>query len=129
MDKPDFVRSQDELALDSEKATGIRLTYDEVMEIFGQKIIDEVYDYGSAIIVCNREEPAKTLRTRREALGYSQDLVANLANLSTYQVVDCEDSGTASPIRNLIAVATVLGLDPRYISWVPNKLAPSEGLG
>jgi hypothetical protein len=57
-----FVRSQDHLALNTPKATGRRLTAWEAYSAFGFERLEEVLDYGSAVLVSDPREPAATIR-------------------------------------------------------------------
>lgn len=114
-----FVRGQDHLALASADATGRRLTALEAFDACGLHRLEEVMEYGSAILPASGDEPASTLRRRRESLGLSQQHVAKAAGLDVDDVNDCEDSSTRSPIRNIEKIAIALGLDERMISIQP----------
>jgi hypothetical protein len=112
-----FVRSQGHLSLDNEKATGLRITAIEVLNLFGPKIIQEVFDYSCAILPISADEPAATIRSRRESLGLSLGEVALSSGLTVEEVLSCEDKSKNNPFRNLEKVSEVLGLDPKKLSF------------
>jgi hypothetical protein len=117
-----FVRGQDQIArLKSSKATGWVFSEKEVLEIFGQKVIEEVDWYGSAIIVCHPAEPARTFRKRREFLNITVEELSRCVCAPLQEVLDAEDPAKRSSIHLLIRIAKVLGLDPRFISWKEGK--------
>jgi Zn-dependent peptidase ImmA (M78 family) len=114
-----FVRGQDELSLFRNGATGRVLTAGEALDLFGEQALRSVVDEGSAILVSSPTEPARTLRTRREALGLSQADVAKRAQLDAKQVEAAEDSRRCNPIRDLERIAQVLSLDDRCLTISP----------
>lgn len=105
-----FVRSQDQLAIWSPAATGRRLTAWEALQTFGIEKLEEVIDFGSALLMANVEEPAKTLHAQRTALGLSIEEIAAAAGLNPEQIADAEDPNTRSPIRTIERMAQTLAL-------------------
>jgi len=114
-----FVRSQDQLAFDSEGATGLRMTAEQALHYYGIDILDEVYDRGSAILVCKRIEPGYSLTSRRVQLGLSVDELAEQAGLNRGDVVSAEDHKTRSSIHDIKKMCEVLGLDIFEMSFKP----------
>ncbi len=112
-----FVRSQYQLSEDRERATGLRMSLDDVLRIFGPDVLREIADSGSAIIARDMKEPAQTFSRRRIYLGMTSREVAQKAGISYKEVLDAEDPGRNSSIHTLVKIAKVLGLDPDYISW------------
>jgi len=119
-----FVRSQDLLAEFRTGATGLVLSFEQVLDIFGQKapkILDDIAFHGSALLPCHKEEPARTFRNRRNFLGFTIEEVAEKANVSIEDVLHAENSRTRTSMRVLTKVAEVLGLDTRFISIKEGK--------
>ena len=114
-----FVRSQDHLARLSPSSTGRRLSAWEVFHAFGMDVIREVAEYGSAILPKTADEPAATIRTRREALGLTKENLSKASRVHLSVVEDAENPHTRTPIRDLEKIAQALGLDDRTISFVP----------
>ena len=114
-----FVRTQDHLAFYNRfsKATGIMMTAEEVLEIFGIEKIIEADDKGSAIIVLERAEPAASFINMRNKKGLTQQQLADLAGVSLEQVKDAEDSGTRTHTDVLVKICKVLDMDPKRISF------------
>ena len=121
-----FVRGQDHLSLDKEEAKGRRLTAAEALDAYGLDLLEEVLDYGSAILPASEDEPAATLRSRRQALGLSLDDVARATDLSNEAVSDCENALTRSPIRQVERIAVALGLDERLVSVEPGAAGDNQ---
>lgn len=116
MSRVQFVRSQDELALWSPKATGRVLSAREAFSAFGFETLAEAVENGSAILPCSRAEPAATLRKQREALGLSVSEVAKSAGLDVSAIERAEEVREISPIRTLERIARILGLDERLLA-------------
>ncbi len=111
-----FVRSQDHLSLFKQSSTGHCLTALQALDAYGIDALQEVHDYGSAILACSQDEPAATLRAQREALGLSIHEVAKRIGLTDTQVEACENKANRSPIRFIEIIAIALGLDERLLS-------------
>lgn len=114
-----FVRGQDQIAIDSEKAWGLKMTATEVLECFGEDLMAEVCDEGVALLVCHSEEPARSLRNSRIQHGWSVEELAEKARVTVEQVNDAENSTTRTLIHILKPIADALGLDWRLLSWKP----------
>lgn len=114
-----FIRSQDQLAVHRSKGTGRILTAFEALNAFGYKKLYEAVDHGSAILPSTREEPARTIRSRREDLGLTINQVARAAGVPPKAIADAEDEATTNPIQVLEAIAQHLGLDDQAISVRP----------
>lgn len=112
-----FVRSQDHLAIWTPNATGRRLTAREALEAYGIGKLGELIEHGSAILPPATTEPAKTLQTRREALGLSHEALAKAAGLTVAQVAGSEDPTQRSPVRQVERIAIALGLDERLVGF------------
>lgn len=106
-----FVRSQDLLAFDCPEAKGLRLTAIQALRSFGLETLLEVLNHGSAVIPRVKAEPASSIKTRREALGLLPSLVARHAHVSEEVVINAEDPGKRSKIRDLAFIAQTIGLD------------------
>ncbi len=105
-----FVRSQDQLAADDPDATGMRYTREQVERAFGSAIFREIEERDSALVVRSAAEPAKTIRERREELGFTTVAVAKRAGLKVSDVEAAENSHVRSPFSTLFKLATTLNL-------------------
>jgi Zn-dependent peptidase ImmA (M78 family) len=114
-----FVRGQKALALINAGSTGRILTAYEALKAYNIAKIQEVMDYGSAILSTSGNEPSSTLKTRRQDLGLSIKSVAAKVGLSVKEIEKLEGNKEISAIRNIEKVAAVLGLDERMVSAVP----------
>ena len=116
LSKQEFVRSQDHLAPAREGASGRRMTAWEALQYFGFEKLEEAFAFGSAIIVSNAEEPAETLRKRRELLVLEPRDLARTAKVSAHDIEIAEDPKQTSSIRLLERIAQALALDELRIS-------------
>ena len=114
-----YVRSQVQIAHDSPRATGRRLSAWEALDAYGWETLAEVTDEGAAPLISGRDEPAATLRSRRKALGLAVKEVARATHLSPERVAKAEQSGNLLPIRDLEQIAQALALDERLLGSVP----------
>lgn len=114
-----FIRSQDHLAVYSDKGNGRVLSAWEALHTFGLDTLEKAVADGSVIIPASINEPADTLRTQRTLLGLDVGTVANFAGVPTEVVLRAEDPLVRSSIRDLGRIARVLGLDDRLIAAQP----------
>src|SRR5579863_2220000 len=87
-----FVRSQDHLSLAKPTATGRKLTAVEALDAYGLETLQEVMDYGSAVLPVSEGEPGITLKSRRLALGLTINDVSRVTGLPAAHVEECEIS-------------------------------------
>jgi hypothetical protein len=121
-----FVRSQVQLAVLTSGASGRQLSAWEALQAFGIDKLREVVDYGSAILRRTADEPAVTLRERRESLGFAITDVAKITGLDNDNVEDAEDPRTRTPIRIIEQIAQALALDESVISFRPEADGDKE---
>jgi Zn-dependent peptidase ImmA (M78 family) len=114
-----FVRSQDQLSEYTGPETGRRFSAWEALQTFGIKVLREVVEHGSAILPLTADEPAKTLRTRRENLGFSEDELSKITGLKKIDIKDAEDPKTKTHIRIIERIAQALALNEHKITFVP----------
>lgn len=124
--KKRFVRGQDELAEDSDKATGYKMSAKEALETFGFETLFFAVDDGSAIIVCSHEEPAASLIQRRKDLNLTVEEVAARSGITVAEVIKAEDSRYRTSIHTLRKMAVVLGLNPNTLSFKKMDLADKK---
>lgn len=105
-----FVRGQDHISSYKGDESGLSLTRAQVSEYFGERVFDEIEDYGSAIIPACDDEPSKTLREARESLGLSISELASAVSLNKSIIERAEDKNHRSDIRNLAKIAQFLGI-------------------
>lgn len=110
-----LVRSQDQIAYDSPQATGVRYTKRQVESQFGQSIFDEIDEFGAAVVVTSLSEPSKTLRERRESMGFDVAAVARRAGVAKAVVENAESSSVSSDFGDLVRLAIALNL-PRDLA-------------
>ncbi len=125
--KREFVRGQTMLAEASEEATGHRLTAVEALNAFDFSTLLIAVERGQAPLVHDRNEPARTLRKHREALGYTQQYLAQLAKVKAEDVIRAETPGKISSIRILERLAPPLAIDERILGF--KNQAEVEKLG
>jgi Zn-dependent peptidase ImmA (M78 family)/transcriptional regulator with XRE-family HTH domain len=117
-----FVRSQDHLAVLTEPADGRTYSAYEALHYFGLDKLVEAVTYGSAVLPVSPQQPALSLRSRREQLGLQPRDVAQAAGVREGDVERAEDSTQVVPFRTLERLARVLGLDD-------SRLATTEDAG
>jgi len=115
-----FVRSQVQVAFASEGAKGRWLAAQEALDSFGWELLLRVAHDGAAPLISSQEEPASTLRSRREELGLPLSTIARRLKVEEQAIVKAETSGLLSPIRLLESIGQLLALDERKIGYVPN---------
>lgn len=123
-----FVRSQFQLAVYSEGASGRILAACEALQAFGWSVLRRAAQEGAAPLVVSPKEPATTLRLRREELGLSHYDIATRVDISVRAVETAEKIGGKSPIRTLELLGQALALDERALGIVPNG-GRDTGLG
>lgn len=121
--KREFVRGQAMLAEAGPNAQGRRLSAPEALKIFGFDILRRAIQDGQVAIVTDRSEPARTLRQRREQLGFSIERFSRLVGLKPAEVTRAETAGKVSPIRLLERIAPNLAIDERYLGFDPEGSA------
>jgi len=119
-----FVRSQDLLSHYKPKATGMIMTWDEVLDTYGFEIVSEVELEDSAIIVCNNEEPSRSIMFRRLSLQLTIEEVVSITGLSPAEIENVETYNTRSDFHKIYVICEALGLDPKQISFIPVNEEP-----
>ena len=115
-----FVRSQVQITLASDRATGRVLSAFEALQTFGWDLLLQVANEGSARLVRSADEPATTLRVQREALGLTLAEVSKRVCVSEADVAKAETPGSLSSIRVLERLGTALALDERRLGHKRN---------
>jgi Zn-dependent peptidase ImmA (M78 family) len=123
-----FVRSQDHLALYKKGAKGRKLTAWQAYQAFGIDKLEEVFNYGSAVLVSGHQEPASSLRKSREDRGLTVYDIAKATKLKVNEITNAEDVRKTNPIQLLEKLAMTLGLDETRLSFRP-LTQDSERLG
>jgi len=120
-----FVRSQVQVALASESATGRCLSASEALATFGWDALLTASTEGSFAFVTDPREPATTLKSRREELGLNIRQVARAAGIEVSAVSNAETMGRRSPVRTLEKIAQALALDERVLGYLPRAKGDS----
>lgn len=110
-----FVRSHMQLALDSEGATGRRMSASEALNAFGLDTLEKVVAEGGVGIIIDASEPAVTLTRRRKLMRLSKSALARSSGVSIEDVTAAETPGEVLPFRTLEKIAQALALDERHI--------------
>lgn len=112
---PEFVRGKFQLAPYSPEmeVTGHRLTAFEAKDAYGEALLQEAIDFGSAILVKKPGAAADALRRQREELGVPLDEASKLLHLPVEQI---EDDDNSIGIAKLETLGLKLGLDERLLS-------------
>lgn len=110
-----YVRSLSQIALDSPRATGRRITALEALSAYGPEVLREVAQEGSALLCAGADAAARAIRAQRERLGIDVRTVASRAGL-TPQEVERAEQGGRWPVALYERIAQALGMDERYIS-------------
>ncbi len=114
-----FVRSQDELGIYNSSSTGRCFTAKEALLHFGSERLKQVFYDGSALLPPKPDEPAKTLRERREELGITQTDLAGFVGLKVDAIAKAESPDYTNSIHDLTRLAMVLSLDDATIGFQP----------
>ena len=114
-----FVRGGSQLALyeESRKPTGHSMTAWEAWTAYGQDVIDEAVEYGSAVLRETKDAIESCLSRRRDELGISRHVLASFVGVREQDVLDAETASRRVPIRTLQKLAFGLGLDERMLSF------------
>ena len=131
MNKPSpelFVRGKYQLARyePGSAATGRRLTEHEVLEAYGPKVLAEIDERLSAVLLRSRGAVEQALQRQREDLGVTREQLASAANVDLEVVEDAETDADRLEIRELERLAFVLGLDPVQLSVQERAGADAE---
>lgn len=110
-----FVRSHMQLALDTEQATGRRLTAQEALHSYGLKVLGQVATEGGVALITDVREPSQTFFERRRTLRLSKRELALAAKIGIDEVTAAETAGEVLPFRTLEKIAQALALDERKI--------------
>jgi Zn-dependent peptidase ImmA (M78 family)/transcriptional regulator with XRE-family HTH domain len=111
-----YVRSLDQLALDSPRATGRRLSAAEALDAYGWDTLLEVEHEGAALLSAGPNAPGEAIRSRRNALNLGLKQVARRAELTSAQLDDAERNARGIPLQWYERIAQALGLDERFVS-------------
>ena len=121
-----YVRGQAQVAQYRAGATGLRMNAAQVLHVFGHDALRAVVDEGSFQITSARDEPARTLRARREQLGLNQGQLARAAELTAANVANAETPGQVTPIRELQRLGQTLALDEQVLGFLPGAGGDEE---
>jgi len=94
--------------------TECQFTYDEVIKFFGFSRIEEIINYGCAIIILSVMEPAHSIRNEMLTKNYSISKLSELSNVSE-EVIRNLMSYKKTGFSDVIKICKVLDLDYRTI--------------
>ncbi len=115
----DFIRSQVQLGQDNDRATGHKMSALEAYRSYGWDVLARVAEEGVAPLVTTPQEPAITLKSRREALNLTIEQLARGADLPVAVVQQAEMPGSISRIRDLERIAQALALKEHLLGVKP----------
>lgn len=113
--KNQYVRSQVQIALATPEARGRRLSAVEALNAYGLEVLEQIAENGASTLVKTRDEPATTLRRRREDLNLDIKDVVKRTGLDIEVVRALETPGKASKVRDIEKLAVSLALDERKV--------------
>ena len=124
MDKPSpelFVRGKYQLARfePGSAATGRRLTKHEVLEAYGPKVLTEIDERLSAVLLNSTDAIEQAIQRQRRELGVTPRQLASAAKVDLQVVKGAETDAAGLGLRELEHLAFVLGLDPTQLSLDP----------
>jgi len=114
-----FVRSQDQMAEWTPPATGRQYTAREVLAYFGADFLKQLFFDEALVLPSTASEPAKTLRERREAFGFTRNELAKIVKLPEDIIIRAESPDYSNDIHHINKIAIALGLDDYVIGYVP----------
>lgn len=126
--KKTFVRSQVQIAPASQNATGRVFSAFEILSTFGWDLLRLAVLEGAAPFISSPNEPAETLRKRREELGLSHERVSSRVGCTADEIARAETEGERTPYRLLERLGAVLALDERLLGMQANP-GRDVGLG
>ncbi len=114
-----FVRGIDQLGVYRPEwnQTGHILTRWEAEAAYGNEILDEAREYSTAILRETATAAEDALRERRCELGLSANAVEHAARVDKGTVELAESRASKVPILDLERIASVLGLDERFLGF------------
>ena len=121
-----FLRNEGDLAVvrPEIKQDGHVITAWEAWKAYGQEIVDEAIEYGSAILREGRDSVKASLAGRRQELGLTTKAVAALAGVSVDEMISAETDSRAMPVDMVEKIAFCLGLDERLVGF--RSCSPEE---
>jgi len=112
-----FVRCQDHIAIDSQPATGVRITADYLKTIMTpvafKAMILEIFDKGTAILPNSEQD----IQDARLAAGLSVEDLAFKSGVSVELVVRAEQRSKRSDVHDLKKLCDVINLDVRILGF------------
>lgn len=125
--KTRFIRGQDEISIYENRGAGRFVTPFEIFVAYGReqflRILSEISDRGSAIIVNDKEEPSRSLHEKRMLLGVtSKEVASKLTSVAPSDVSNAEDAKQRTPIRMLEDIAQILDTDSTCVTIKPHNV-------
>lgn len=111
-----WVRTQDFLCEWYEGADGLRLSSQEVVELYGPLTLQKALT-GTVHLVCHNSEPSASIVRCREARGWSQYDLAVQAQIMVEDVADAENQNRCTSMDVLLKIGTAFGIDGRLFSF------------
>ena len=121
-----FVRSQLQITFDNELATGHRLTASEALNTFGWDVLKKVAEKGSCPLIASPDEPALTLKKRRDDLGLTTKQLAKQAGVREEVVARAETVGQVSGIFDLERIGQAMALDESVLGHLAGAHADAQ---
>lgn len=126
--KPKFVRGQDQIAIDSEAATGLRIGFNFLESVMNSKsfkeMYDEILDKGSCIIPnCERDLEEAFLTS-----GLTIEELSNESGISIEIIQDMMNRKKRSSIHEISKVCKVFNIDVRTFGFPKEWLKNGEML-
>lgn len=106
-----FVRSQIQVALDNERATGMRLVAKEALKRFGWPVLRQLIHRDAVPIIREPGEPGRFIAAKRNMLGIEEQKVASAVNLPIDDLTAFERGLKKLPVRQIERIAQSLSVD------------------
>ena len=114
-----FLRNEADLAVvrPEIKQDGHVITAWEAWKAYGQEVVDEAIEYGSAILREGKDSVKASLASRRQDLGLTAKGVAALVGVTEGEMALAEANSRAVSVDTVEKIAFCLGLDERLVGF------------
>lgn len=117
----EFVRSQVQIALANDRATGRKLSAREALDNFGPNILLELSHKNAVPLILKEGEPGKTIRSRRGEMSLSVEELARVAEVDVEKLIQFENGCSTLPFRDIERLSRSLVLDESVIGYQPGS--------
>lgn len=116
-----FVRSQVQIALANERATGRKLSATEALDNFGSDILFDLSHKNAVPLILRDGEPGKTIQQRRNAMGLLIEDLSKATGISQDEISFFEEGRGILNFRKIEKIAKYLVLDESVVGYEPGS--------